>query len=77
MPTAEGNFYHDFVCRLKDGRMFVVEYKGEHLRKDAETDNRIGKAMEKASGGKCLFLMVFKNENGLDMRAQLKKKINA
>jgi len=77
LPTANDNFYPDFVCRLKDGRMLVVEYKGDHLRAQAETDNRIGKAMERASGGKCLFLMVFKNENGLDMRAQLKKKINA
>ena len=77
LPTAKDNFYPDFVCRLKDGRMLVVEYKGDHLRAPAETDNRIGKAMEQASGGKCLFLMVFKNENGLDMRAQLKKKINA
>lgn len=39
--------------------------------------NRIGKAMERASGGTCLFLMVFKKENGMDMRTQLKRKIGA
>ncbi|MEI7901745.1 MAG: DEAD/DEAH box helicase family protein [bacterium] len=77
LPTAKDNFYPDFVCKLKDGRMVIVEYKGEHLRKDAEGDNRIGKAMEKASGGTCLFLMVFKKENGMDMRTQLKRKIGS
>jgi type III restriction enzyme len=56
--------------------VLVVEYKGDHLRQVSASDNRIGKAMEQASEGKCLFLMVFKNENGLDMRAQLKKKVS-
>jgi type III restriction enzyme len=63
------------VCNLKDGRILVVEYKGEHLRKAAASDNRIGKAMERASGGRCLFLMVFEKEYEMDKRTQLKRKL--
>nr|MDT0250050.1 hypothetical protein [Endozoicomonas sp.] len=29
LPLAHSKFYPDFVCQLKDGRMLVVEYKGE------------------------------------------------
>jgi len=29
LPLAHGEFYPDFVCELNDGRMLVVEYKGE------------------------------------------------
>lgn len=28
-PTATGSTYPDFIARLKDGRIFVIEYKGE------------------------------------------------
>jgi len=75
LPAVTDRFYPDFVCQLKDGRILVVEYKGEHLRKAAAGDNRIGKAMERASDGRCLFLMVFKKENDMEMRAQLKRKL--
>ena len=30
LPTATDKFYPDFVARLKDGRLVVVEYKGAH-----------------------------------------------
>jgi type III restriction enzyme len=75
LPTVSDRFYPDFVCNLKDGRILVVEYKGEHLRKAAASDNRIGKAMERASGGRCLFLMVFEKEYEMDKRTQLKRKL--
>jgi hypothetical protein len=29
--ASAGCFYPDFVCKLKDGRILVVEYKGGHL----------------------------------------------
>ena len=32
LPTSFGRFYADFVCELTDGRLFVAEYTGEHLR---------------------------------------------
>jgi type III restriction enzyme len=28
-PTATGSTYPDFIAKLKDGRIFVIEYKGE------------------------------------------------
>ncbi|WP_054761728.1 PIN domain-containing protein [Methylomonas koyamae] len=31
LPLAHNRFYPDFVCELTDGRMLVVEYKGEAM----------------------------------------------
>lgn len=31
LQTSTDWFYPDFVCKLTDGRILVVEYKGEHL----------------------------------------------
>ncbi|MBK9210791.1 MAG: hypothetical protein IPL71_21930 [Anaerolineales bacterium] len=50
-------FYPDFVCKLKDGRYLVVEYKGAHLYKAAEENRQIGELWEKRSKGQCLFVM--------------------
>jgi type III restriction enzyme len=60
LPTSSDRFYPDFVARLKDARMLVVEYKGGFLLRgpDANEKNDIGKAWAAASGGKCLFAMV-------------------
>jgi len=29
LPLSQNNFYPDFIAELNDGRIFVVEYKGE------------------------------------------------
>jgi len=55
--TSKGRFYPDFVCKPKDGRYLIVEYKGGHLYKDAEENRQIGDLWEKRSKGKCLFVM--------------------
>lgn len=75
LPLATGKFYPDFIAKLKDGRIFVVEYKGDgYVSNDDSRDKRnIGDVWEKAGGG--LFLMVEKMKHGLDMRAQLKTKL--
>ncbi len=67
LQTSTDKFYPDFVCRLKDGRYLVVEYKGEHLwgAPDAQEKLAIGKVWEERSGGKCLFIM----PNGPDFGA--------
>ena len=57
LQTSKGKFYPDFVCKLKDGRYLVVEYKGEHLYTDAEEKRNIGDLWEMRSGGNCLFVM--------------------
>jgi type III restriction enzyme len=74
LPTSHGKFYPDFVCELKDGRIFVLEYKGEHLRNvplEIEKD-QVGRLWAEKSDGKCLFLMAFaEDREGRDVRGQL------
>lgn len=74
LPTSHGKFFPDFVCELKDGRILVVEYKGEHLRNmpsEIEKD-QVGRLWAEKSAGKCLFLMAFeKDSKGRDVRGQL------
>lgn len=77
LPMANGNFYPDFVALLKDGRVLVVEYKGEHLvtNEDSKNKDAIGQLWEKSSNGKCLFVMATKkDEKGLTLPEQIQKK---
>jgi type III restriction enzyme len=55
--TPEGRFYPDFVCKLKDGRILVVEYKGAHLLEGAAQKLAVGAVWAKRSGGRGLFVM--------------------
>ena len=75
LPTATDRFYPDFAAALEDGRLLVVEYKGEHIATadDAREKRVIGDLWEKTGGG--LFLMVEKEKDGKDARAQLLEKI--
>jgi type III restriction enzyme len=60
LPTSTDRFYPDFVARLKDGRLLVLEYKGgdRYSNEDAREKRDIGKVWASASGGKCRFAMV-------------------
>jgi type III restriction enzyme len=69
LQTSKNWFYPDFLCQLDDGRVLVVEYKGEHLFADAEEKRAVGAVWESRSGGKCLFVM----PEGKDMAAIAKK----
>ena len=60
----------NFLCQLHDGRVLVVEYKGEHLYADAGEKRAVGAVWESRSKGKCLFIM----PEGNDLEA-IKKKI--
>jgi type III restriction enzyme len=62
LQTSKDWFYPDFVCKLTDGRILVVEYKGEHLYTDAEEKRLAGKAWESRSGGRCLFVMLTRRD---------------
>ena len=81
LPLASGFFYPDFVAKLKDGRIFVVEYKGEHFAGSGNDDTNekrlVGALWEKASSGKGLFAVVEKEVDGRDPRGQLINKIEA
>lgn len=78
MPTSRMRTYPDFAAKLKDGRLFVIEYKGgDRFSADQEKEKRlVGKLWEKLSGGKGLYLMAQKSdERGHDVREQLLAKI--
>ena len=74
LPTATDYFYPDFVAELHDGRLLVVEYKGDAYatNDDSREKRAIGNAWARASGGQGLFLMAEKMLNGLDMGSQLR-----
>lgn len=78
LPMANSKFYPDFIALLNNGRLLVVEYKGEHLisNEDSKQKNDIGMLWEKSSNGKCLFLMGIKtDDNGYGIYDQIKRKI--
>ncbi len=62
LQTSKDWFYPDFVCKLVDGRILVVEYKGEHLYTDAEEKRLAGQAWESRSHGRCLFIMITRRD---------------
>ena len=58
LQTSTDKFYPDFVCKLKDGRVLVVEYKGSHLWNDESKEKKaLGELWAERSDGKCLFVM--------------------
>ncbi len=67
LPTASDRFYPDFVAKLRDGRILVVEYKGKHLwsNDDSKEKRRLGDLWAERSGGRGLFVM----PNGSDFTA--------
>lgn len=74
LPLAQHKFYPDFICELNDGRMLVVEYKGEaYATNDDSVEKRaIGNKWAELSQGKCLFIMAVKKDKyGLDVKQQI------
>lgn len=74
LPLAQGKFYPDFVCELTDGRMLVVEYKGEvYASNDDSAEKRaVGNKWAELSQGQCLFIMTLKQDkHGRDVRQQI------
>jgi type III restriction enzyme len=62
LPLPSGNFYPDFVAKLKDGRVLVVEYKGQQHADEQETkdtrDKRIvGSKWQSVSEGRGVFVL--------------------
>jgi type III restriction enzyme len=80
MPTAKQRTYPDFVARLKDGRLLVVEYKGgDRYSSDTEKEKRmVGELWATKSKGKGVYLMAqLKDEKGNSVTEQLKAAIEA
>ena len=57
LQLPNGKFYPDFIVLLHDGRILVVEYKGEHLYESEEVKRQIGNFWAETSHGQCLFCM--------------------
>jgi type III restriction enzyme len=76
LPIASGNFYPDFVAKLNDGRIFVVEYKGEPFagagNDDTNEKRLVGELWAQTIG---LFAIIEKEVDGRDMRGQLIDRI--
>lgn len=62
LQKGNGRFFPDFVCKLKDGRILVVEYKGADRYAAASDDRTIGELWAELSGEVCAFVMVTNRE---------------
>lgn len=74
LPTSTDRFYPDFVAKLTDGRLLVVEYKGEDRAENKDTKEKafVGNLWARLSQGKGVFLLArIKDEKGRDLRGQL------
>ena len=74
MPTSRQRTYPDFVARLLDGRLLVVEYKGadRFTNDDSEEKRNVGELWAMRSGGKGVYVMVqMADAKGLGMREQI------
>ena len=56
LPTSRDRFWPDFVARLADGRLFVVEYKGAPYVANAAEDRLVGRLWAERTGNR--FVMV-------------------
>ncbi len=59
LQTSTDRFYPDFVAMLQDGRLLVVEYKGEPYvtNNDSREKTNVGELWASKSNGQGLFLM--------------------
>lgn len=76
LPLAHGKFYPDFIVELVDGRMLVLEYKGDHLATadDAKDKKLVGEAWAEHGGDNYLFLMAVDqktDDQARDVRTQI------
>jgi len=74
LQTSTDKFYPDFVCLLNDGRILVIEYKGEDRwsNDDSKEKRNLGELWAARSKGNCLFIM----PKGRDFNA-IKARIHA
>jgi hypothetical protein len=73
LPTSAGRFYPDFVSELGDGRVFVAEYKGEHLRAAPKElqKGQVGQVWAERSASSAVFAMLYKQERGMNLTQQI------
>jgi type III restriction enzyme len=73
LQTSTDLFYPDFVALLNDGRVLMVEYKGNAYatNDDSVEKRKLGKLWADRSGGNALFLMAERMKDGLNVAEQL------
>ena len=64
LPTSTDRFYPDFLLETIDGRIVVIEYKGEHFvdSKDTKEKVAVGQLWEAGSGGSRRFILATKDD---------------
>lgn len=77
LPTRRDRFYPDFVARLRDGRLFVVEYKGADRAGSDDTREKelVGRLWAGRTGH--AFALVTRSRDGLDPAAQMRAALGA
>lgn len=74
VQAAKG--HRDVLPGFHDGRVLLVEYKGENLIEHEQQQKNIGERWEEKSGGKALFFWaVEKDEHVRDVHRQLQDKL--
>ena len=60
LQKADGKFYPDYICKLPDGTILIVEYKGADKwdTPKVKEDRLLGQLWANMSNGKCKFIMV-------------------
>lgn len=66
-------FYPDFVGLLNDGRLFVLEYKGEMTAQLSETTEKdaVGKLWSAQDPSKYIYATIYKHNDGKDAAQQI------
>lgn len=80
MPTSRQRTYPDFVARLTDGRLLVVEYKGgDRITADQEKEKKlVGDLWAARSNGKGVYVMAqLRDHKGNSVTEQLRSAIGA
>ncbi len=79
LPTATDYFYPDFLAELVDGRVLVVEYKGEPYKTndDSKQKRQVGEQWANSSKGRCLFLFATADEVGQSVAQQIDAAITS
>lgn len=76
LPTSTDRFYPDFVVQLLDGRIVLVEYKGQYLLSTDDTKEKrnVGELWASKSNGRGIFLLVT-DAQGQDFASQLQRAL--
>ena len=73
LPTSTDRFYPDFVVWLNDGRILLVEYKGQHLLSSDDTKEKrnVGALWAEKSDGMGAFMLVCETAPELSFERQM------